>query len=364
MSDTLHSGWRRERFGPFAGLSGLQAGAVLIAWLPALTAVGRSRWDTAIPLAVLALLLTGLIVVPIRRRPAIRWLTDTALFLTARAAGWSAFRARVLEHGTSADLAQPDLPGTLAALRFHNGPPVGDCVCVCVIHNPSRRALGGHRQVDPSRVGQRRQCYPRRVRRRPRRDAGRRRRDRADRPDQHPGAHHPRRRRRPRRVGRRPHQPHLTTGGRRRHRGAGDGDAHHRGAPGAVRHRRRRRNADPPRRQGSRRRHRRPGPGAGPPPCRDRAGAARPRRHRRGVAADPRGGGGDPLRLQPRRSRHHPTLPGRKPPAAGQPSPGHRSARAAPSTRRRRRRGGTSTTGSPASATRCCCPSCRPGSAP
>ncbi|MGV1009835.1 MAG: SCO6880 family protein [Dermatophilaceae bacterium] len=136
MSDTLHSGWRRERFGPFAGLSGLQAGAVLIAWLPALTAVGRSRWDTAIPLAVLALLLTGLIVVPIRRRPAIRWLTDAALFLTARAAGWSAFRARVLEHGTSADLAQPDLPGTLAALRFHNGPPVGDCVCVCVIHNP------------------------------------------------------------------------------------------------------------------------------------------------------------------------------------------------------------------------------------
>ena len=80
MSDTLHSGWRRERFGPFAGLSGLQAGAVLLAWLPALTAVGRSRWDTAIPLAVLALLLTGLIVVPIRRRPAIRWLTDTACF--------------------------------------------------------------------------------------------------------------------------------------------------------------------------------------------------------------------------------------------------------------------------------------------
>ena len=136
MSDTLHSGWRRERFGPFAGLSGLQAGAVLLAWLPALTAVGRSRWDSAVPLAVLALLVTGLIVVPIRRRPAIRWLTDTVLFLTARASGWSAFRARVLEAGSSARLQEPDLPGVAAALRFHNGPAVGDCVCVCIIHNP------------------------------------------------------------------------------------------------------------------------------------------------------------------------------------------------------------------------------------
>jgi hypothetical protein len=137
MSDSLHSGWRRERFGPFAGLSGLQAGTVLACWLPALTAVGRSRWDTAAALATLALLLTGLVVVPIRRRPAIRWLLDAALFLAGRASGWSAFRARVLEAGSSARLDEPDLPGVAAGLRFHNGPAVGQCGCICVIQNPA-----------------------------------------------------------------------------------------------------------------------------------------------------------------------------------------------------------------------------------
>lgn len=132
----LHSGWRAERFGPFAGLSAPQASIVLVVWLPPLIAVGRSRWDNVLPLASISLLLTALVAVPIRRRPAIRWLTDAVLFAAARAAGWSTFRLRVLHEGTRRPLDKPDLPGVAAALRFHNGPAVGDCVCISVIHNP------------------------------------------------------------------------------------------------------------------------------------------------------------------------------------------------------------------------------------
>jgi len=132
-----YSGWRRERFGPFAGLSGRQAAAVVLAWLPPLAAVGRSRWDTALPLAAVSLLLTALVSVPIRRRPAIRWLLDVLLFAAGRAAGWSTFRLRVLDQGSAANLNEPDLPGIAAALRFHNGPAMGDCVSICVIQDPA-----------------------------------------------------------------------------------------------------------------------------------------------------------------------------------------------------------------------------------
>ena len=137
MSDSLHSGWRRERFGPFAGLSGWQAGAVLLVWLPPLPAIGRGRWESAAALAAMSVLVTGLLVVPVRHRPAILWLVEATVFLWARARGWSTFRMGILQDGTAGDLTQPDLPGVAAGLRFHTGPPVGDCGSVCVIHNPA-----------------------------------------------------------------------------------------------------------------------------------------------------------------------------------------------------------------------------------
>ena len=137
MTDSLHSGWRRERFGPFAGLSGWQAGAVLLVWLPPLPAIGRGRWESAAALAAMSVLVTGLLVVPVRHRPAIRWLVEATVFLWARARGWSTFRMGILQDGTAGDLTQPDLPGVAAGLRFHTGPPVGDCGSVCVIHNPA-----------------------------------------------------------------------------------------------------------------------------------------------------------------------------------------------------------------------------------
>ncbi|HET7475209.1 MAG TPA: SCO6880 family protein [Dermatophilaceae bacterium] len=120
----LYSGWRRERFGPFAGLSGWQAAGLAVAWLPPLAAVGRSHWTGAAQLGTASLVLTALVVVPVRRRPAARWLLDGLLFATGRALGWSAFRPRVATGaGTTARLDEPDLPGIAAVLRFHDGPP-------------------------------------------------------------------------------------------------------------------------------------------------------------------------------------------------------------------------------------------------
>ena len=136
-SSGLYSGWRRERFGPFAGLSGLQAGGLALAWLPPLAAVGRSHWNQAVQLAAVSLVLSVLIAVPVRRRPAVKWLWDALLFAAARALGWSEFRARAATSaGSQGRLDEPDLPGAAAALRFHDGPPLAVTPSVCVIQDP------------------------------------------------------------------------------------------------------------------------------------------------------------------------------------------------------------------------------------
>ena len=137
QSTGLYSGWRRERFGPFAGLSGRQAGALALSWLPALAAVGRSQWSSALQLAAVSVLVTVLVVVPIRRRPAAKWLWDVLLFAAGRALGWAEFRARAAtDAGSQARLDEPDLPGVAATLRFHDGPPLVLTKSVCVVQDP------------------------------------------------------------------------------------------------------------------------------------------------------------------------------------------------------------------------------------
>lgn len=137
QSTGLYSGWRRERFGPFAGLSGRQAAALALTWLPALAAVGRSQWSSALQLAAVSVLVTILVVVPIRHRPAAKWLWDVLLFAAGRALGWAEFRARAAtDAGSQARLDEPDLPGVAATLRFHDGPPLVLTKSVCVVQDP------------------------------------------------------------------------------------------------------------------------------------------------------------------------------------------------------------------------------------
>ena len=136
-SPGLYSGWRREKFGPFAGLSGRQAAAVAISWIPPLAAVGRSHWGSALQLGVVSVLVSALVIVPVHQRPAVKWLWDAMLFAAGHALGWAEFRARAATSaGSQARLDEPDLPGVAAALKFHDGPAIGALPSVCVIQDP------------------------------------------------------------------------------------------------------------------------------------------------------------------------------------------------------------------------------------
>lgn len=134
----LYSGWRRERFGWFLGLTGTQLVLSVIAVLPLLLAVGRSRWLVALQLAPLVALAVSIVVVPIRGRPAARWLADVLMFSWGRAMGWSRWRSKAATGAaTPADLEKPDLPGVLSGLRLHDGPPLGPTLQrVCILQEP------------------------------------------------------------------------------------------------------------------------------------------------------------------------------------------------------------------------------------
>ncbi|GAA2865773.1 hypothetical protein Acy02nite_12860 [Actinoplanes cyaneus] len=135
--DRLYSGWRRERFGWFLGLTGPQLILCGIVALPVLLAIGRSRWLLTLELIPIASVAIALVVVPIRGRPAVRWLTDVCMYAWGKAMGWSQWRSKAATgSATTEELRQPDLPGVLAGLRMHDGPPFGPTLQrVCVLQD-------------------------------------------------------------------------------------------------------------------------------------------------------------------------------------------------------------------------------------
>jgi hypothetical protein len=133
-----YTGWSPEKVGLIFGLTGFQATAVLLAILPPLAAVGQSRWLAAAQVLPVTVAVMALVVVPIRRRPAYRWLADFASFQIGRAMGWSMWRSNASSGAASSEeLRRPDLPGVLASLRTYDGPPFGPLQTrVCVISQP------------------------------------------------------------------------------------------------------------------------------------------------------------------------------------------------------------------------------------
>ncbi len=133
----LYSGWRREKFGWFMGLTGPQLVLLAVIVLPVLVAVGRSRWLIAGEMVPFAAIAAALIIVPVRGRSAVRWLVDVCMFAWGRAMGWSRWRSNAATGAATAqELAQPDLPGVLTGLRLHDGPPFGPTLHrVCVLQD-------------------------------------------------------------------------------------------------------------------------------------------------------------------------------------------------------------------------------------
>ncbi|WP_432854957.1 SCO6880 family protein [Amycolatopsis sp. CA-161197] len=153
MSTRVYTGLaRRERAGWLLGLRPGQAVATVGLGLPVVVAL--SNGDLAS--ALLAVLWCGpaiaLVIIPVRGRPAVQWLAHVLLFQVGVAFGWSRWQSRAAA-GHAVDPSEPDLPGTLARLRFPDGPPMRDLGRICLIHDTADGRWGATAKLSHTGVG-------------------------------------------------------------------------------------------------------------------------------------------------------------------------------------------------------------------
>jgi hypothetical protein len=131
--------YARDRTGWFFGMSGPGLALVLVAALPPLAAMSSGRWlALAFWLPVWALLV-GIAVIPVRGRPATGWALALVLHGLGGVLGWTTWQSRAAA-GICADLGEADLPGVLAGIQVHDGPPTGVANSrVAIVQNHSAR---------------------------------------------------------------------------------------------------------------------------------------------------------------------------------------------------------------------------------
>nr|WP_253848584.1 SCO6880 family protein [Actinosynnema pretiosum] len=130
----------------------MQALACLALAAPVLWTISDGRFtDTAILLLVCGTI-AALVVVPVRGRPALRWLLHLVLFQVGILTGWSCWQSKVAA-GASVDPDEPDLPGVLQRVDFPDGPQFKDTGRVCLIHDTGDGRWGATARLTHSGVG-------------------------------------------------------------------------------------------------------------------------------------------------------------------------------------------------------------------
>lgn len=142
----------RERVGWIMGLTPAQATTCLMLFVPVLLAFSAGRWHQALALAVIDSVLAALVVLPVRGRPAARWLGHLVLHQLGAALGWSAWQSRAAA-GIPAPAGEPDLPGVLARFGFPDGPTFRGQGRVCLIHDTGDGRWGATARLTHGGVG-------------------------------------------------------------------------------------------------------------------------------------------------------------------------------------------------------------------
>lgn len=135
----VYSDYAKDRIGWFFGLTGWQLGTLALTSFPVFWAINARAWPLVGTLASAWAVLALLVVVPVRGRSATGWLTATLKYAVGSLSGWTVFRAKAAR-GQAADLTQADLPGVLAGVTIHDGPPTGATLArVAIIQDSAAR---------------------------------------------------------------------------------------------------------------------------------------------------------------------------------------------------------------------------------
>jgi hypothetical protein len=124
MGSVVYDEYAKDRTGYFFGLSGPQLIATVATGIPAVWALSRQHWGLLLGFLAAWALVATLVLVPVAGRTAVGWLGASLRHTIGGIAGWTRFRAHVTT-GQASELDEADLPGVLAAITVHDGPPQG-----------------------------------------------------------------------------------------------------------------------------------------------------------------------------------------------------------------------------------------------
>lgn len=137
---TTYRDYQRDKVGWFFGISGPQLAVIAGGVIPVLWTARSGLWGSALLLAVLWLLVFVVTVVPVKGRSATGWLLATTAHALGGLMGWTSFRAKATTGRLTDDLGVPDLPGVLAGVQVHDGPPHGTAMRrVAIVADHARR---------------------------------------------------------------------------------------------------------------------------------------------------------------------------------------------------------------------------------
>jgi len=134
-SDRVYSPGRPERTGRVAGLSAPQALVCVLVGMVPVIVFGSGAHRAGLELGLAAVVIVAAVVVPIRGRPAGRWAVDSLAHGWGLVSGWSSWQSKVAAGLPVGDPDEPDLPGVLSRLDWHDGPPFPEHGRPCVVHD-------------------------------------------------------------------------------------------------------------------------------------------------------------------------------------------------------------------------------------
>ncbi|MGH4007002.1 MAG: SCO6880 family protein, partial [Pseudonocardiaceae bacterium] len=143
---------RREHAGWIMGLTPAQALTCLVLAVPVLWTISAGQFVDAMVLATICGLFACLVVVPVRGRPAARWLWHLVLYQVGVITGWSRWQSKAAT-GAAVVQDEPDLPGVLQRVAFPDGPPFRDQGRVCLVHDTGEARWGATARLTHSGVG-------------------------------------------------------------------------------------------------------------------------------------------------------------------------------------------------------------------
>lgn len=150
---TTYSDYLRDRTGWFFGLTGLQLTLLAMGGLPVWLTVNAARWSWLLLWIPAWLLLTFLVVVPVRGWTAAQWIGVLAAHGIGGVMGWTPWQSKVAA-GLADDLDLVDLPGVLAGIEIHAGPPYAHHLTrVAVIQDHARRTWAATAVIEHPGLG-------------------------------------------------------------------------------------------------------------------------------------------------------------------------------------------------------------------